>query len=228
MNLHTLDWTVFDWCLANCTPKLALDIGANDGGYSESMAKAGFRVTAFEPVPSEFKKLEARFKNNPSVRCLNIGLSDRRAVLESVTVTNAWTLGTPETTGFCVNAQFADKPRFDVSLSTVDFQCLGLRIGFIKLDVDGYEPKVWRGAQRVIVRDQPPFLCELSGYYAHVGEDPEDFIENVIANGYWVVSMDGRVRLNRWSDIKPFFPFDSSYDVMLIPQRLIDDIPRKP
>lgn len=225
--LHALDWTVFDWCMKNCQPKLALDLGANDGGYTERMVEAGFRVLAYEPVPSEFLKLSSRFRNNPLVRAKNFGLSDRVGTLEGVTVTNAWTLGTPETTGFSVNADFVNKPRFDVALTTVDFQCLGLHVGFIKLDVDGYEPKVWRGAQRTIAKDQPPFLCELSGYYSHVGEDPQEFIVNVIANGYWIVSMDGRCRLNTWREVKPHFPFDSSYDVMLIPQRLIHSIPMK-
>lgn len=225
--LHALDWTVFDWCLANCQPRMALDIGANAGGYTAKLAKAGFHVIAFEPVPSEFDTLTARFGDNSSVKLRNMALSDQPGIMESVTVTNAWTLGTPETTGFSVTAEFVDKPRFDVSVSTVDAQCVGLRIGFIKLDVDGYEPKVWRGAQQIITRDQPPFLCELSGYYSHVGEDPQDFIENVIANGYWIVSMDGKTRFRTWNQVKPCFPFHSSYDVMLIPERLIGQIPTK-
>jgi len=223
--LHALSWSLYDWCLAHSDWHMALDIGANDGSYSEKMVQFGFRVIAFEPVPSEFKKLVSRVGDNPDVQCRNIGLSDKRGLLEGVTICNAWTIGTPETTGMGVNADFVDKDRFDVVLSTVDHECQGLRIGIIKLDVDGYEPKVWRGAKETIARDTPPILCELSGYYANCGEDAEQFVNDVVAAGYWFVSMDGKIAMRNWREIKPCWPWGSSYDCMLIPERLINEIP---
>jgi FkbM family methyltransferase len=222
--LHTLDWTVWEWCLLNCEPKVALDIGANIGGFSEQMLGAGFYVYAFEPVPDQFEKLFGKLGLNANFCPYNIGLSDK-ASKEAMTVVNAWTLGTPETTGFGVNQAYVETPLFNVNFVRLDDMPWPEKIGLIKLDVDGYEPKVWRGGKKLIERDRPPILCELNGYVVNCGESIEAFINDILSMRYWLVSTKGNVRYSSWEQVKRDYPYNSSYDVMLIPEEMLHRIP---
>lgn len=199
--------------------RVAVDAGANDGGYTHTLAVHGFEVHAFEPVPSEFAKCLEKHKDNPKVICNNLGLSDREEVIENVTVMAAWTIGRPEDgTGLATSPGFREKPRFDMRTTTLDRYLDGKDIGLFKLDVDGYEPKVLAGAAETIARCKPPILCELSCSIHKLGKHPAEFCNNIFAMGYSIWSMDGEMECTTWEQVQPFWPYHSSFDVMLLPR----------
>lgn len=134
------------FCLHALLPTdLFLDVGANIGSYSVLAAGAvGAHVVAFEPIPSTFRHLQRNILLNglgDKVRCEQIGLSDRAAVLR-------FTDGLDT-----VNHVLADQGRdqgIAVPVKTLD-QAIGDNIpAIIKIDVEGHELAVLNGASKIL------------------------------------------------------------------------------
>lgn len=216
--LYANSQIVFDWCLKNCEPKVALDIGANIGGVTHTMVQKGWEVHAFEPVPIPFAELNFRFGKDSRVKCHNLGMSDKEGELKDATVCITWTLGTPETTGLSVKPEYNGYPHFDVKLTTIDKYVSdnNLKIGFIKLDVDGYELKVLKGGEKTIREQMPPMLIELSGFIKSISGSEWEYCKFIFDLGYTMLSMDGKCIFFTWDEIKEYYPYNTSFDVMLL------------
>ncbi len=224
--LHVNSWELYEKAMREATCKVALDIGANDGGYTETLRLNGFEVHAFEPVPKVFTKLYERFRNNLEVACFKIALSDKREVIDNCRVMHAWTLGDPSKVGMSVSPDHKDDPAFSMVCDTLDSQMellLVAKVGIIKLDCDGYEFRVLRGGEKTLRRDKPPILCEFSEYIERLGESPKDFVNFIFDLGYKVVSLDGNFICTNWEQVEPCYPRPNgkvigSFDVMLLPR----------
>lgn len=216
--LHALSYVVFDWCMANCEPKVALDIGANIGGNTFTMVEKGFSVHAFEPAPQPFAELYSRFSKDFRVKCHNVALADKEYYQKDINVMEAWTLGTPETTGLSIKPEYKNLPNFDVQFTTIDkfVTAYNLKIGFVKLDVDGYELKVLKGGEKTIRQQMPPMMIELSLYIEKVGDSIEEFVRFIFDLGYRMISMDGYNIFFDWDGVKEHYPYNTSFDVMLL------------
>lgn len=223
--LYANSQAVFNWCMKNCEPKVALDIGANIGGVTNTMLENGLAVHAFEPAPIPFKELYSRFGKDYRVKCHNLGMSDKEEELKNITVCIAWTLGTPETTGLSVKPEYKDHPLFDVQMTTIDKYVSehDLKIGLIKIDVDGYELKVLKGGEKTIREQMPPIMIELSAYVKSITGSEEEYCKFIFDLGYYMMSMDGRAFFKSWEGIKDYYPYNSSFDVMLVTE---GNIPR--
>lgn len=223
--LHALCYDVWHHCLRTVQPRVGVDIGANNGGYVKMMLDEGIeKIHAFEPVPNVFKELQSRYADDPRVYCNRLGMSDYKGVLRGVTVLSAWTIGLPDEYGLSVSPPFKDEKPFDVELVTLDGWFAQAKVGAIKLDVDGYEHKILAGGTGVIARSRPPILCELGHYIEKVSGSSEAFIEFLNHMEYNVVSMDGRVVLSGWAQVKEHYPNDTTFDVMLLPMERTEHI----
>lgn len=167
---------------------VVLDIGANIGCHALRMAKlVGDRgkVFAFEPMPWARRKLEANLALNRfgNVEVVARGLSDA-ARLETVHFRSSWSLGAtgrssedPASAG----AHLVEFSRLDDVLAE---KKLG-RVDFIKLDVDGYEFKVLRGADTLLREHHPTILMELGAYTLRsVGDDIRAMVTYLVERGY--------------------------------------------
>ena len=140
--------------------KVALDIGANQGSYSIKMIDLASSVIAFEPnycLGKEIKEI-IRVLCLP-VEWLNIALSDDNTTVEMRVASQAPGLGTIEQAN---SLQYPHELIFDKF--TVETKCLDdynySNIGFMKIDVEGHENSVLRGAARTIDRNRCPILIE--------------------------------------------------------------------
>ncbi|MBW0001429.1 MAG: FkbM family methyltransferase, partial [Verrucomicrobia bacterium] len=61
--------------------RVLLDVGANEGEYTQVTADAGYRVFAFEPFPEAYRKLEARFAGRENVAAFNFALGAAETTL---------------------------------------------------------------------------------------------------------------------------------------------------
>jgi FkbM family methyltransferase len=196
-------------------PRVAIDCGANDGGYTRTLLAHGFQVHAFEPVPEMIELIRAQFADNPNVFINPFGLSDKHENIHDVQILEAWALGRPGDGGFY---PAASTDPFDLVCMPLDFFFSDTPVGLIKLDVDGFEAKVLRGATQTINLSRPPILCELSTYIDRLGGGAQPFCDLVFNTlNYRMTSMDGAYTAYDWFGVKPFFPYDSSFDVMLLP-----------
>ena len=135
------------------TDTLALDVGSNLGIYTYALSKVARQVIAFEPIP-----LLAKFVRDqrwPGVTVRTLALSAAGGERE---------LQVPE--GGAAYATLRDDvPAGSVELIKVPTCTLDslsiLSVGFIKVDVEGYEEAVIDGALKTIATAKPRLLIEI-------------------------------------------------------------------
>ncbi len=131
-----------------------IDAGAWIGGHAMAYAKkvgALGRVFAFEPNPFAFDCLVRNKQLYPNVHCIKAALGDRLHSV-SLLVQNGW-----HDSGYVVENQKADKY---VMMSPLDdYQ---LDPNFIKIDVEGCELKVLKGAAKTIEKHIPVMVIEIN------------------------------------------------------------------
>jgi FkbM family methyltransferase len=137
---------------------ISLDIGGNRGWYSYYMARLSREVHTFEPNPICLAQL-ARYKTaNMTVH--KFALSDRVGMATMRFDPNNTGIGTIENANPLKNAGIREVVEVDVPVRTLDG--LGLsEVGFVKVDVEGHEAAVLRGAQNMLAADRPTLLVEL-------------------------------------------------------------------
>lgn len=153
--------------------QVAIDVGAHVGFWSFVLADWFAHVVAFEPVP----ELVACFESNMD------GL--RNVTLRPVAVSHEpgelFMSAAHKNTGNCSIARFPADPTWTVQATTLDAECLGggslegeARVGFIKIDVEGWELEVVRGGEQLIracrpfmVVEQKPGNAERYGFRQH-------------------------------------------------------------
>lgn len=133
-----------------------IDIGAHLGSVLSDMIRLApqGRHLAFEPTPYKAKWLRQKF---PEVDVFEVALSDRPGQVEFYLNT--------ERSGFSGLSQHMSDNATIKKLSVIS-DCLDNlvkpdhRIDFIKLDVEGHELGVIRGAETLLKRDRPIILFE--------------------------------------------------------------------
>ncbi len=95
--LHVHSWVAYQKAMDEATCRVAVDAGANDGGYTNTLLENGFVVHAFEPVPAMCDKIRDRYVEDGKPVYINqMGLSDKRETIEGVTVLEAWSIEMPD------------------------------------------------------------------------------------------------------------------------------------
>ena len=171
---------------------IAIDVGANKGGYLWSLSRAvpQGRVFAFEPQPLFYTYLKKvcpqAFLRNVQVE--PFGLSDRAGVLM---------LAIPgsDPTSPAASFEEAVKTRephqsYEVQVTTLDsyFEKISGHVGAIKIDVEGHELAVLKGAVNLLRKHKPVIVCESENRHithGHVG-DVLKFITDLGYEGWFI------------------------------------------
>jgi FkbM family methyltransferase len=162
-----------------------IDIGANVGVHTLNLAKlVGTQggVYAIEPTDWAYRKLQANLKLNPGisrvVKTRQIVLSDRSAGVQKFEFRAQWRKA---------GGYIEDEVGVAEFLSLDDFQKIEQlkQVDFIKLDVDGFETKILRGALGVLNTFQPILLVEVSDFFQQrAGNSAEELIGILRGLGY--------------------------------------------
>ncbi len=143
--------------------KASIDIGANGGQFSLKLAATSARVLVIEPL-REFMHLEHALPKHCTFRRCALGEATGEAQLKIPRINGDPMHGM---------ASFYDLTEFgydEFDVQTVPVRTLddvvdetlpGQSVGFIKMDVEGWELPVLRGARRLIERDRPNLLVEI-------------------------------------------------------------------
>lgn len=134
-----------------------IDVGANLGLFSLVMSERfpDRRIVAFEPAPSTFAALSKNIARNgaANIECHQLAVADHDGtstfvVLESARANSAIAVAKPT----------AGKYAIDIECITLDRFCGAgdlERIALMKVDVEGFEISVFRGAEHVLSRVRP-------------------------------------------------------------------------
>lgn len=141
-----------DECVKHCRSfNVAIDVGAHEGLYSIEMSRHFGRVYSFEPISMNFIDLERNTRNYPSINVYNFGVSDseRQEVFDISGKSNGFHISNNATVAEVCNLVTLD-----------DFFEKQQDVDFIKIDVEGHEAAVLRGAQRLIRVNRPVIMIE--------------------------------------------------------------------
>lgn len=160
-----------------------IDVGANQGEYSLWAArKVGDqgKVVAFEPMPQLFGQLKENILLNKSfqksVTPVQLGLSDKKGevILYASEDSNEGTNTIFNTDKFSIELG-------KIQLDTLDQQLKELNlneVNFLKVDVEGAELQVLRGALDTLKKHRPTLLLEINKDACIAGGYlPEDILE---------------------------------------------------
>lgn len=150
---------------------IVLDIGANVGLHTVAMARLASRghVYAFEPVAemAERNSVNCSLNAIENVTIVRCGLGEENGELEMNV--NVGGDGLEGTSSFLETSHVVNRPtdftvrhvpvrRLDDVLASFDLE--GRRIGFIKIDTEGFEPFVLAGGMDAIRRHRPAMVIE--------------------------------------------------------------------
>jgi len=184
-----------------------LDIGANIGFYtiilSKLVGKAG-TVYAFEPDEDNFKFLKRLTNNLTNVKPALVACGEKSGVTYLY-----------KSQEMNIDHQVYDsgesREKVAVKMVSLDDYLQGEKdgIGFVKIDVQGYEYHVFRGMKKTIARSKKMFMIsELSPYcLKKAGTSAELYLSEVKRAGFnvKVLSKDDRRDYSSYADDKWFY-----------------------
>jgi FkbM family methyltransferase len=156
--------------------RVAVDIGAHCGLWSMQLAKRFEQIVAFEPVERHRECFLANLQGHENVELHGCGLGEKFGF---VTIESK-----PDSSGDSRVAAYADElaengPRIPVK--TLDSFDLPV-VDFIKIDTEGYELFVVRGAEQTIKRCRPTMIVEQKGhgmqYFGFRKEEAVELLES--------------------------------------------------
>jgi FkbM family methyltransferase len=180
--------------------RCVVDVGASIGLYScvgAAALPADGRVTAFEPVPANVAALRRNLALN--------GCADRVRVEEAAVGPSPGTLTlhlSPVNSGGHSAAPEAPGGRtVAVRQVALDAYPFDRRPDFLKIDAEGYEVQVLRGAVRTLRDDRPAVLTEYVPEQVRAcGDDPADILRALRGGGRTVYVVDKACGVLRLAD----------------------------
>jgi FkbM family methyltransferase len=168
----------------------AVDVGANIGVYTYFAAHYSSHVYALEPVPEVAAKLRRGAPSNVTV--LAIGASDKSGKcaiymprISKQRVDTRASLEMDANPGFELDAFQIETKRLD--------ECGLENVAFLKIDVEGHEHAVLRGATGLISSCRPTILIESEErHMAGAVKVTKNFLEEFGYRGFFLD--DGRLR----------------------------------
>lgn len=224
-HLRTGGWPNYEGLLERGYRKLirkgdtVIDVGAHVGRHLavfQDLVKDG-KLFAFEPLPRQFRYLKSTF-NAPNVSLFNLALSNTPGKSTFYELPDY-----PEESGLRLRTDKKDvrQNKIDVEVHCLDEYEEDLNgLKYIKIDAEGAEIFILKGAENVLRRYRPYVSTEYGspGYtsYGLSARSLYDFCEKL---DYFITDLWGNVMLNLkvWEEM-----VDSCYwDYFLVPQERI-------
>jgi FkbM family methyltransferase len=188
---------------------LVLDIGANIGAHTLHLARLvgpNGRVMAFEPTDFAFRKLSRNLELNPSLasrveafHCF-LTASDEASVPHAIY--SSWPLAVEAGLhAKHLGREMQTEQAQARSLDSILNEHADRKVQLVKLDVDGFECDVLRGATTMLREIRPIFVMEFAPYVLEErGASLEQLLSYFIPNGY--AFYDERTRKRLPSEVK--------------------------
>ena len=159
--------------------KVSIDVGANKGVYSWMLARCSREVHAFEPNPKLFRILKRIASEKLHVSPMALSNCSGHAMLR--VPGNAERGYSNQGSSLSPVKVSGDYREIEVETRRLDDLEVG-DVGFMKIDVEGFEQAVLEGAAGTMQRHRPNLLIEMEE--RHTGQPIEDSLNRVLALGY--------------------------------------------
>ena len=176
-----------------------VDVGALVGDWTFWVARKGFEVYAFEPMPKGFNILKERSKKFPNVHPFPYAIGDKDTVgrLGFTGIGNGGTMDE--------EINLPGGGTIDVPVRKLD--SLGIPdVGVIKIDTEGYEAPILQGAKETITKYKPVLVIEVhkeTGKAARTFADEKQRIEYILKQlNYSWTEFDRQISLR--GELQPF------------------------
>ncbi len=158
-----------------------VDVGANVGVYSLlASGHIGAKTIAYEPVPSTFDYLNENIKLNniqDHTELNNIGVADKTGTLKFTSNFDA--------VNHVINIENSNESYIEVPVSTLDNTLEIYDPTLIKIDVEGYETMVIKGALNTLKKQSlKAIIIELNGLSDVFGFDEQKIHEKILDEGF--------------------------------------------
>jgi FkbM family methyltransferase len=169
--------------------KITLDIGANDGTYSMYLCRFAAKLHCFEPLPWLCDSMRKKFRDAGNIVIENcaLGPENKTAVIR-IPVTKSRRYDTRSSLAGNLDEQVINGEKveeikqLEVAVKKLDDFKLE-NIGFIKMDVEGFELEALKGARETILRNQPTMFIEIEQKH-HKDGAITDVFDFVLRLGY--------------------------------------------
>lgn len=175
-----------EWCLPD---RISIDVGASAGIYTMHLLAHSRAVWAFEPRPNAIDELRRNVAGAPVVirQCALSDADGERSLVVPVDGGRSTLSDSNPVMGERINVPTC---RLD-SLAPPP-------TGFIKIDVEGHEAAVLRGATRTIRRDWPVLLVEIEERHAPGATESVPAVLHEMGYAGWFL------RNGRWAAVAEF------------------------
>jgi FkbM family methyltransferase len=203
------------------------DVGANMGSMTLAFAQrvTRGRVYAFEPTHSAYSRLLENLSLNPElasrVTPVKAFLSDRSSGEHGLSAFSSWKLDGSRADRHPLHGGTVESAEGVPAVSLDDFcRDRGIdRLDLLKIDTDGHELSVLRGAHRILGTLKPPVIFEVGTYLLEErGVRIEDYFDLLDPLGYrWINLKTGRevTRENAPAEV----PARSTTDILALPKK---------
>ncbi|MGB3418335.1 MAG: FkbM family methyltransferase [Mesorhizobium sp.] len=167
--------------------ELAIDVGANRGVYAWHLSRWAGAVVAFEPVPEMVDFLRRAFGTRIQIEGVALSDSNGIAILRIPIDRMRQGCATIEET----NELGCDVAEVRVPCRRLDDYDLD-RVAVIKVDVEGHELAVLKGAEALLARDRPTIIVEAEERHREGALDSiSDYLSALGYRGFFL--QDGNV-----------------------------------
>ena len=170
--------------------RAVLDVGANRGVYTQALLGLAPAVHAFEPNPALVARLSRLRDPRLTIHPFALGDRDGEATLK-VPVSRWGRSSTQRATIAGIEPSRGDR-HAEIQVPVRRLDSIGVSdVGFIKIDVEGFETQVIDGARETLERCRPTMLIEIEE--THTKQPPSAFIDQLAALGYACYALVGGV-----------------------------------
>lgn len=176
---------VYDFCNKD---SVSIDVGAANGMYLAHLYTISKKCYAFEPREKALENLKRVFSGITSnIQFEQVALSDHSGTTEMKILKSNDRLSTIETENTI--EKYGEVELVKVPVKKLDDYPITDKVGFIKIDVEGHEESVIKGALNLIRRDHPFLLIEIEERHkkdsiAHINT----LLQNQGYKGYYLLN----------------------------------------
>jgi FkbM family methyltransferase len=177
---------------------LVLDVGANAGQFAQRLRAAGYgrRIVSFEPLYQAFGELASRASRDPAWEARRLALSDEDGDSVIHVAGNSWSSSLLEMGARHLESAPESAYEGTETVPTARLDSIWEDVAsdavrpFLKLDVQGFEMHVLRGAQRALERLRG-LQVELSLVSLYEGDRPwREVIDHLTGHGFALAGVE--------------------------------------